>query len=54
MNMKRIKAFDAYESPQCTTLAFVVESAILAASSNPSEEASLGSLNDNIFGEDFI
>lgn len=40
-----------YSSPQCETLHILVESAILAGST---QEGYLGSLDDNVAGEDFI
>lgn len=41
-----------YASPQCETITFLVENAVLTSSDK--EGSSLGSLDDNIYGEQFI
>lgn len=52
--MKKIQDNTKYITPECETLNFLVEGAILTASSDKSGN-SLGELEDNnIFGETFI
>lgn len=52
--MKKIQNKTKYITPECETLNFLVEGAILTASSDKSGN-SLGELEDNnIFGETFI
>ena len=52
--MKKIQDNTKYVTPECETLNFLVEGAILTASSDKAGN-SLGELEDNnIFGETFI
>lgn len=50
--MKKIMYSYDYESPDCETIIFELENAVLASSGE--QDGSLGSMGDNFVGEDFI
>ena len=50
--MNTITNFSNYQTPECKALCLEVENLILAGSGDQGN--SLGSLDDNVFGEDFI
>ena len=50
--MNTITNFSKYQTPYCEVVNLIVESPILVGSGD--NGSSLGSLEDNLFGEDFI